>query len=335
MRSSFSPRLVNDPFGDPGLFIPFRFLGRALLFDLGDLAPLSSRDLLKISHAFVTHTHMDHFIGFDRLLRVLLGRDRQLHLFGPEGFSDNLEGKLRGYTWNLVDTGVYPLVITATEVLADRLVTRRFACRDRFRCREAPSAAEFDGRLLAEPALTVSGALLDHRIPCLALALQERFHVQILADRVADLGAPAGPWLGRFKEALYARQPDDTAFSVPLRNGKETRLPLAELAEKIARISRGEKIAYVTDVDGTEDNVEKIIRLAENTDHLFIEAAFLDEDREAAHRKSHLTARGAGRIGRLCRAQKLTIFHFSPRYRGAEERLYREAEAAFGGGPVQ
>ncbi|MGD8369549.1 MAG: ribonuclease Z, partial [Desulfobacterales bacterium] len=195
MRSSFSPRLVNDPFGDPGLFVPFRFLGRALLFDMGDLSTLSSRDLLKVSHGFITHTHMDHFIGFDRLLRVSLGRDRHLHLFGPEGFSDNLEGKLRGYTWNLVDTGAYPLVIRSTDVLPDRLVTRRFVCSDRFRCRQAPTAAAFDGRLLTEAALTVSGVLLDHRIPCLGLALQERFHVHILADRVADLGAVPGPWL--------------------------------------------------------------------------------------------------------------------------------------------
>lgn len=65
MRPSFFPRLINGPFDDPGLFIPFLIEKRAIIFDLGEIYSLPVKDILKISHVFITHTHMDHFVGFD------------------------------------------------------------------------------------------------------------------------------------------------------------------------------------------------------------------------------------------------------------------------------
>lgn len=338
MRPSFHPRLTNDPFSDPGLFIPFLFEKRALLFDLGELRGLSPRDLLKVTHVFVTHTHMDHFIGFDTLLRLFLGRDKVLHLFGPEGFFGHVEGKLAGYTWNLVHEYQTDLTLKVTEIHPDRTLTRTYICKDRFSSRENQVEEIFTGTLLREPSFLVEAEWLDHRIPCLGLSITEDFYININKRELEELGLPVGPWLTQFKKALYEKRDPKSDFLVIYKEQglvtKERKFILGELAQKIATVSPGQKITYVTDMAGSQENFEKAIKLAYNSDHLFIEAAFLDRDRDAARKKFHLTAKEAGSLARLAGVKHYTLFHFSPRYNHMVQDIEKEAMEAFQNRPV-
>jgi len=90
MPPLFHPAPVNGPFDDPGIYVDFLFERRAILFDLGDTTPLRPRKILRISDIFVSQTHLDHFIGFDRVLRICLGREKRLRLYGPPGFADQV-----------------------------------------------------------------------------------------------------------------------------------------------------------------------------------------------------------------------------------------------------
>lgn len=335
MRTSFHPRLINSPFSDPGLLLSFLFQKRAILFDLGDLGGLTARDLLKVSHVFVSHTHMDHFSGFDALLRIVLGRDREIHLFGPSGFFSNVEGKLAGYTWNLVHDYPYNLRIKVTEVTLDTMRTRVYHCRDRFRPEPETEEKTFSGVLMVEPHFRMEAVLLDHRIPCLGLSLVENYYVNIIKEELDNLGLSTGPWLTRFKKAIYEKRDPDSEFIVTWEQGgaviKQRGFRFGTLAEKIARISPGQKISYITDVSGSSENKCRILGLIKNSDRLFIEAAFLDRDRDLARKKNHLTAKEAGELAKEAGVRFFTLFHFSPRYTDRPDELQREATEAFQG----
>jgi ribonuclease Z len=331
MRPSFYPRLVNGPFDDPGLYISFLFEKRALIFDLGDIYSLPAKDVLKISDVFITHTHMDHFVGFDRMLRLFLGREKNLYLFGPQGFLKNIEGKLSGYSWNLVKHYDNRLILSAAEIHPDYLIVKQYRCQNGFHPEPEAVKQPFEGMLLKEPAFSVSAVILDHSIPCLGFSMEERFHVNIMKDRLRNLGLEIGPWLKEFKQALFNHRDPDSEFEINSggRNKRIKKFKLGDLSDRIALITPGQKITYLADIGYQKSNIEKVIDLAKDSDHLFIESAFLDEHRDTAGKKFHLTARQAGSLAAKARVRQFTIFHFSPRYIGQENLLRKEAKEAY------
>ncbi len=333
MRPTFTPRLINGPYDDPGLLVPLTFARRSLLFDLGDLAALSSGDLLKISHIFVTHTHMDHFIGFDRVVRMFLGRSKNLHLFGPPGILANVAGKLKGYTWNLVQNYEEFLRLSVTEIHPRRAISRIFNCRDGFRLSTRHSRTLNGPVILQEPAFRVCAAMLNHRIACLGFSIEEQFHVNILKSRLAALQLAVGPWIAEFKRLLFENADPQGTFEIPAStsNPVARRFRLGELAAQVTRISPGQKVGYIADAAFTPENVRRMIDLVRGADQLFIEAAFLHSEKDIAAFKSHLTARQAGSIARQAGVKQMTVFHFSPRYTGQAHLLEQEAQRAFQG----
>src|SRR4030095_11621949 len=198
MTPSFSSYLVNDCFGDPGVYVEVRWSKRALLFDLGQNDALGSTRLLRAADLFVSHTHMDHFIGFDAVVRVALGRGKTLRLYGPPGLIENVNGKLRGYTWNLVDG--YPLTIEVREFDRQEVRQATFHAANGFlQSSPAVHPLRVDSRtglfpVLEDPMFTVKAVALNHRIPSFAYALEERFHINVNKQKLHDTRLPVAVW---------------------------------------------------------------------------------------------------------------------------------------------
>jgi ribonuclease Z len=320
-------RLVNEPFADPGLFIDFRFGNRAMLFDLGDLSPLSPRELARVSHAFISHRHMDHFVGFDLLLRARLHRPGLLRIVGPEGTTDGVGSKLAAYSWNLLDERSADFAIAAADFADGRLGDWTvFRARQKFEPSPLNETPARRGLVLDEDEVRIQAVELDHHLPSLAYALQETVRVNVWTEGLERMGLSVGAWLKTAKAAVRRGLPDDTEIATDDRH-----LPLSLLKAHALKIAPGQRIAYVVDVGFTGQNVEKIVELARKVEHLYIEAAFADADHALALERRHLTARQAGELARQAGAQRLTTFHHSPRYLDRPGLLEREAEQAFTG----
>lgn len=328
MRSVFYPHLINGPFGDPALYVRLAHHKDALLFDCGDLHRLSAGQKSKIRSVFISHAHVDHIIGFDSLIRSFLYTERTLLLYGPPGIIERISHRLAGYTWNLFEDFRFTLVVREWGAAGGRETTFRAA-----RAFQADGPREFccrDGRLHQTPHYSVRTIALDHGgIPSLAFCLEESLHIAIHKDALEREGYLPGPWLTSFKDRLREGYDLQQGIRIPLAGGGTTEASLENLAERIAHVERGMKLVYVTDASPCDRNLSAIVELAADAHLLVIEAPFSHADLSRAKERNHLTARLAGEIARAAQAQRLLVFHHSPRYGAEGDLLGREALQAF------
>jgi ribonuclease Z len=320
MKPSFHHKLVNGPYEDPVLYVRLFREKRALMFDCGDITPLTLSQMLRVSDLFVTHTHIDHFIGFDRMLRSLLSRETPLRVYGPGGISRCVEGKLKGYTWNLIRE--YPISIEVNEIGGGRITRTAYRASSEFRP-EGLGSTPFDGLLLKEPAFKVSAVEVQHEIPCLSYSIQEEFHINVIKESLRKMDIPVGSWLRDLKTAIWENRPGDTLIETAA--GHRT---LAEL-QSIVKIAQGQKVSYVTDLTPTGENIEKAAELAKDSTSLYCESFFMSNELERAVERNHLTARETAEIALRSGTRELIPIHFSAKYKGMEKNPGQEAQELF------
>src|SRR5262249_51569478 len=153
--------------------------------------------------------------------RLLVGRDKEVALYGPTGFIDHIHHRLQAYRWNLADSYASDLVFMATEIESPvAFRAARFRLRSAFAPEPAGTDAIAGNVICAQPSFRVSMAILEHpHAPCLGFAIEEVAHLNVWKSRLAGLGLPVGAWLRDLKQAVADGRPGDHVVRVPAGDG--------------------------------------------------------------------------------------------------------------------
>ena len=315
-------RLVNGSTGDPALFIDYPGRDDALLFDAGENAALGPDRLGDLGAVFLTHHHVDHFIGFDRIVRANLDRDKALHVYGPEGTIRKVYDRIKSYEYPFFP--FQKIVLVVHEVLPGRLRSAPLECSRRFP-RPVIEEVERGGPAVYETDdLIVEAEHVDHTVPCLAFSLVEKASIAPDTDRLSVGPLRPGPWVGRAHKLLRAGAPPETPVSI---GGEPHRL--GALRDTYFSESPWRRIAYVTDTAWSEAVRPALVRLARGARRLYCDAFYAHEQLPQAEKYRHMTATQAAEFAREADVEELILIHFAARYEGKYEALVDEARAVF------
>jgi ribonuclease Z len=316
---------VAGPSQDPFLLLDFENDGIAVLFDCGIRVWGKVKTILKVQHLLISHAHIDHLIGFDHIIRSLLGENKTLHIHGPKGITDKLASKLAGYDWD--KSAEQELVLEVNAYHRGYRYREILACNHRFERTAEPVVTPCRGPIVDEPRFQIHAVPVPHGgSPCHAYVLVEKDAARIDKDRLSELGLEPGPWVGELLRNVSAQK--NAGLRGPVREGDNT-VDINRLAGELVRIQKGRKIVYITDTSFAAGWLNKLKSIASNADLVICESTFLHADARLAAVYHHLTSTQAATIAKKLNAGRLVLFHISNRYHPNLFQAVHEARSIF------
>lgn len=316
-------RLVNGSTGDPVLYVDSPGKDNALLFDAGDNAALSMQELGDLDAVFISHHHVDHFIGLDRIVRANLDRDKTLQIFGPQGTIRKVYDRIKSYEYPFFP--FQKIVIQVHDVLAESIQSALLECTRRFPEPEI-RAAPRTGRVIYETSsILVETVPVDHTVPCLAYALLEKpgWHVQ--ADKLVASGFRPGQWAQEAVDRARAGEPLDTVLRLP--QGKQR--TLQEFLQECCVESSGARVAFVTDTAWSEGVKAGLLQLASGAWRLYCDCFYAVEQSKPAETYHHMTTAAVADFASQAKVENLILIHFANRYVKDYQQLIDQVRKGF------
>jgi len=285
------------------------------LFDCGKASLLNISDVMRTKVVCVTHTHVDHFVNFDAILRNRAGSRDPLIICGPKGIQRNVQGKLHAYTWNLIGrNGSY---FEVREILDPETYKVYRLSPPHWKLR--PVGIQRGSKIFEHDQIFINYCILDHKIPSIAYRLCEENHLNI-----GKFDYKPGPWIESLKQA-YRQKRGEMEIQI---DGKT--MPASDLFS-LLKERNGYKVGYAMDHLGGGENHRLLKDFFYEIDELYIESFFRQVDWDYARRHHHSTAYLSGKLAREARVKTLHLVHHSRRYLGELRDLLEEGRAAYEG----
>lgn len=320
------PTFFSGLLDDPVLYLFIRPLGRGILLDCGRIHHLAKRVLKSLSALFISHAHMDHFMGIDTFIRSVHVSPRTVDIYGPPGLVDKFAGKLAGYDWNLAEP--YWCSFRVHEIFNDRIETATFVGPEGFRRWNIAAASRPDTIIYRNQYLSVESIACDHKIPSLAYKITERPSFQVDEEKILQEGLVRGNWLRSLQKNLFGtgQQKEPLKVLRQRREGivEETVKDQESFYERIRGERPDASIGYLTDIHFSKENIKKIIMLMQGVTVLVCECSFLKADKEKARASAHLCTDDVNFLVDKLRPEFFLPMHLSKSYIHRWDELYTE-----------
>ena len=319
LEPTFFAGLLDDPL----LWVHIRPLGRSLLFDCGQMTHLAKRVMKAIDAVFISHAHMDHFMGIATLVRHVHASPHPIQIFGPPGIAAKMAGILAGFDWNLTEP--YWCTFLVHEIHPHRRVTFRIPGSEGFPV--IPQGEEpRSGRVIyTNPFLSVEAELADHKLPVLLFRVTEHPDFTVDEARLAAAGLATGGWLQELKRRFCRKELNVGPLRALSLDGKTVEIADADrLYNAIHREKPPASIGYLTDIGFSRENLELAVDMLRGVTLLVCECSFLACEEEKARNSWHLCTSDLNRLAAEIRPACLLPMHLSKSNQGRSEQLFRE-----------
>jgi ribonuclease Z len=292
----------------------------AYLCDCGQASLLTVKDYNAIQAVFISHTHIDHFVHFDHLIRHQVGSGRRIVICGNESIGQKVQSKLQAYTWNLLEAGgAMNAIYEVREIISDDTIRIYELHAPEWQLTHVRT--EQTKIVYQTDVFEVQFTILDHKTPCVAYLFVEPDKVKIDLTKSTF---KAGKWVKQIKE-LYEQQQPEALVEVEGKTYKAGELfPLLDAV-------KGYRFGFIMDFLPNSENEAKITKLFFEADKIMIEAFYRHEEVDLALKNYHSTATLSAQIARKAQVKEAIPVHFSRRHHSTEahQQLVEEFQQAF------